>query len=221
MKQILSILLVFSFLAGNLPVWAIAEEATPAAEQTEISAQSAAIPENTAAAVPNDQTRQVEFVLEPADLTLALYKVDEGQKEEVKQNSEKENQNLFTLMPGTYCYTAEREGYLKLTEEPLTVDKAQDTLKVEITLERDPAKTAVSDAAEGTVPETTETAVPAAAEESVPETTEAAVPAAAEESVPETTEAEIPETIEAEIPAVTEETVPETTESLDTENVVL
>ena len=90
----------------------------------------------------------VRFNLAPADLTLKVYPADDADSAEAQEPAAEETQSdvsvsqaispeddgSYLLVPGEYCYDAEREGYVSALDVAFTVTES---VAIDVTLEED------------------------------------------------------------------------------------
>ena len=77
-----------------------------------------------------EETVKVVFVCEPADAMVSVYQLADGEK----AFAEADEQNVYTLAPGSYYYDAALEGYVTLEKQELTVESTEETIEIPVSL---------------------------------------------------------------------------------------
>ena len=159
MKKVLSLLLAVLMVFTLLPVSALADGETPGTAETTAETETTPVPEVTPElettpepeatpepettpepeATPEPEYVTVRFSCTPEELTLCVYeKMSYEQAEadgEEPEKIEPEEDGSYRLMPGTYLYTAECEGYVSISTEEFQIEFGAETVDIAVSLE--------------------------------------------------------------------------------------
>ena len=131
LRYIPALLLTAVMLLSLSPASLAAEPGLPA-EDT--AAEAPDIPEAGDTA-QKPVPAEVDFSLEPAELSLEVYTLSGGEKTVI----EPEESGIYLLLPGTYFYSASCEGYESIADREFTVKAGSEAVAAEVRLSEAPA----------------------------------------------------------------------------------